>query len=198
MSKFDKLAVDDDDDDARAKHGGEHPLEAWRRRQFEKQVQIDAELNEHPLFMVSEPKPGEKMSDSVAAVQAMIDECTPEELAKNLKDSGNEAYQLGRARWEDAIGYYTLALEKRCSDRALNAVIHSNRAQVHLSLENFGHAWSDCQEAVAFDERNIKAYFRGAKAAHALGKHGEAAAFCRRGLGVRVRCIEAAWLDAFR
>ena len=113
----------------------------------------------------------------------MIDEQPRDELARNLKDSGNEAFKLGRTRWDDAIGYYTLALEKRCDDGPLNAVILSNRAQVHLSMGNHGYAWADCQAAVEHDERNVKAYFRGARAAKELGKLTEAAAFCRRGLG---------------
>jgi hypothetical protein len=72
-AKFDNIDVEEEE-----RPRGEHPLEAWRRRQFERQEAIDRELNQHPLFMTDQPKPGEQVSDSVAAVQAMVDECTPE------------------------------------------------------------------------------------------------------------------------
>lgn len=43
---------------------------------------------------------------------------------------------------------------------------------------------ADCQEAIKLNPDNIKAYFRGAKAANCVGKYKEALSFCASGLEV--------------
>eukprot|EP00455_Lapot_gusevi_P011167 TRINITY_DN15134_c0_g1_i4.p1 TRINITY_DN15134_c0_g1~~TRINITY_DN15134_c0_g1_i4.p1 ORF type:complete len:380 (+),score=74.23 TRINITY_DN15134_c0_g1_i4:54-1193(+) len=171
---------DSDEEDNKPK---EHPMEALMRKRYEKARKDEEELNQHPLFATAFPEAG-KENDAFKALKALIDETPPEELAENLKNSGNEAYRMGRDRWEDAIGYYSDALDKKCSDEKLNSVIFSNRAQVHLSLGNYGHALSDAKCAIERDNRNGKAYFRAAKAARMLMKLDEAGVHCRTGLAV--------------
>ena len=66
--------------------------------------------------------------------KALQDETTPLERAQEFKESGNTAYKIGKSRWNDAIIYYTQAIEEECEDVKLNSQLYANRAQVHLSL----------------------------------------------------------------
>ena len=44
----------------------------------------------------------------------------------------------------------------KCSDEKLNAVLHSNRAQVALNMKEYARALNDAQAAVALDPTHIK------------------------------------------
>lgn len=48
-------------------------------------------------------------------------------------------------------------------------------------VENYGKVVNDCREAVKLNPKNVKAYYRGAKAANALEKYEEALKFCEGG-----------------
>jgi len=51
-----------------------------------------------------------------------------------------------------------------------------------VRVENYGKVVVDCREAVKLNPKNVKAYFRGAKAANALEKYDEALKFCDGGI----------------
>jgi tetratricopeptide (TPR) repeat protein len=53
-----------------------------------------------------------------------------------------------------------------------------------VRVENYGKVVVDCREAVKLNPKNVKAYFRGAKAANALEKYDEALKFCDGGLAL--------------
>ncbi len=50
------------------------------------------------------------------------------------------------------------------------------------TLENYGKTIEDSKKAIELNPKNIKAYYRAAKAYSALGKHTEAAEICEQGL----------------
>lgn len=94
------------EDTCEAKVTSGQMAERLLRERFEKNKKIDDELNQHPLFMTDVPAQGAE-SEAFQSLQAIIAETPPAELATNLKNSGNEAFALGRTRWDDAIAYYS-------------------------------------------------------------------------------------------
>jgi tetratricopeptide (TPR) repeat protein len=167
---------------------------------------ILADLNKHPLFMTELED-----NDDVAALQALAYDGTPLENATNFKEQGNECF-AGR-KWADAKEFYSkgiaiVATEERrrakgmpsvqtethegSSDepdevereRRLLEVMYVNRAACHLELGNYRSCTADCAGAIRLNERNVKAYYRSARALLALGKVEEADDACARGLTV--------------
>ncbi|ETO19628.1 HSP-interacting, SSA1 ATPase activity-stimulating, TPR-containing co-chaperone [Reticulomyxa filosa] len=115
------------------------------------------------------------------AIKKLQEETTPETRAKKLKKSGNKAYGLGPERYNDAIKYYTRALETKCSNHQLNAEIYCNRGMVHLKLENFGKCIEDCKECLKIDDKMIKAYHRCSLAMLQLQKYEDALKMANKG-----------------
>lgn len=119
------------------------------------------EFNRTPFFM-------KEYEDSVEmeALQALAYEGTPEEVALNFKEHGNDAAHEGR--WLDARNYYTKAIDTQPS-----SILYSNRALAYLRLGNFGSALRDCKQALALDGANEKARYRGLQAFAHLRKYVE-------------------------
>lgn len=168
--------------------------------------EILADLNKHPLFMTELED-----NDDVAALQALAYDGTPLENAANFKGQGNECFAA--RGWGDAKEFYgkgiaILAQEERrrakglpsaqtethegSSDepdevereRGLLEVMYVNRAACHLELGNFRSCTADCAGAIRLNPRNVKAYYRSARALLALGKVEEADDACARGVAV--------------
>jgi tetratricopeptide repeat protein 4 len=117
------------------------------------------------LPMVADAMPeGDDIPDEFAALQALIAEVTPMERATEFKKSGNTAYKLGPNRYEDAVLYYTQALDVKCEDDIMNASILANRSLVHLKLHNYGKAMRDAMDAIRLIPHHVKAHFRAASA----------------------------------
>lgn len=158
---------------AKFKRGPNDPRPEWAFRG----ENIMREMDEVPLFMTDLPDNLEENS-ALAALQALIFDGTPEEVAKNFKDQGNEAFKLGQKGYEDAIKYYSQGLEQKCSDSVLNALLHLNRAAVHISSRNYGKALVDCLKAIELDgsSANVlsKGHLRAAKACLGLERFDEA------------------------
>jgi tetratricopeptide (TPR) repeat protein len=157
---------------AKFKRGPDDPRPEWAFRGDN----ILREMDEVPLFMTDVPDNVQDIP-ALAALQALIYDGSPEEVAKNFKDQGNEAYKTGQKGYQDAIKYYTQGLEQKCSDNILNALLHLNRAAVHISSKNYGKALDDCLKAVELDGSNpnvlAKGYLRAAKACFGLGRFDE-------------------------
>jgi serine/threonine-protein phosphatase 5 len=90
--------------------------------------------------------------------------------ADELKEAGNRKFTAGD--YEGAVRLYTGAIA--ACETAPSAVLHSNRANAYLKLEEFGAALSDATRAVELDPRYPKAYYRRASALFALGKKRDA------------------------
>ncbi|CAG8616919.1 118_t:CDS:2 [Paraglomus brasilianum] len=136
------------------------------------------EFNKIPLFMTELP---EEDNDTLAALQSLIYDGPAEEVAENFKNQGNEAFKSGREHYQDANTYYTKALEAQCNDMKLIEIIYVNRAAVNLELRE---VLNDCAQALKLNPRNVKAYYRSAKALYALDKIEEALDCCERGLQI--------------
>jgi len=116
-------------------------------------------------------------------------------MAAQLKEEGNAKLKAGDK--DAAIAKYTQGITEAQKDitefqggniddikplQTLLTQLFSNRAHVLLQLGRLQEAIEDCHQAIAVDEQNDKAYWRGASAALKLDEHEVAAEFVRRGL----------------
>ncbi|KAI1258877.1 TPR-like protein [Xylariaceae sp. FL1019] len=66
--------------------------------------------------------------------------------------------------------------------RSVLESLYGNRAACHLELKNYRSAWLDGSAALRLNPKNIKAYYRSARAFLAVGRIAEADDACSRGL----------------
>ncbi|KAK9907556.1 hypothetical protein WJX75_005927 [Coccomyxa subellipsoidea] len=125
----------------------------------------------------------------LAAINAILEESTPDERAETYKGQGNDALKRGlqlkkKFYLREAVDLYTKGLGMGSSLPELLSMLHSNRAQAHLLLENYRNALEDSQEAMKLNSANLKGYYRGARAALKLGECELAAQICSNGLTI--------------
>jgi len=123
-------------------------------------------------------------NETAQAIRAMIQEEDPVNRAQHLKVSGNQAYQIGPERWNDAVIYYTQALECECGDDSVDAIIYANRAQVNLKLKKYYACIADCERSIERKVDHIKAYFRAAQACLLLKKYEQGVDFTTQGIDI--------------
>lgn len=105
-----------------------------------------------------------------------------ESAAIEFKEDGNKFVKMGKKHYTEAIECYTKAIGQNIPDALHNSVCYANRAHVNLLLGNNRHAYDDATEAIKLNQGNVKAYFRGAKAALALKLIPEALNMAEKGL----------------
>jgi hypothetical protein len=137
------------------------------------------------LFWDAMPEDLEANPD-MAAMQALIDESTPEERAASFKEQGNRALRLGLQQRKkfylrEAVDQYGKGLELRPNDAALAATLYANRAQANLLLGNDRAAMLDGLDAVRADAAHVKGHFRAAKGAFGCRQWERVAALCAAG-----------------
>lgn len=89
-----------------------------------------------PLFMTDMPSEEDlESNETLSAIQSLIYDAPPEEVATNFKDHGNEAFQGGQMR--EAIEYYTKALNVKFENAKMNSILLSNRAAAQIQLSTF-------------------------------------------------------------
>ncbi|KAI0335537.1 40S ribosomal protein S7 [Cubamyces sp. BRFM 1775] len=136
-----------------------------------------AEFDSVPLFMKSLP---EDAADDVAisALQSLAYEGTPDEIAQNFKEQGND-YFKGK-RYREALGFYTQGVDAKPTDNAILEALLCNRAACNLELQNYGSVLRDCSKAISVNPKCSKAYYRSALALIALERYDEALDCCDR------------------
>ncbi|KAF3766771.1 hypothetical protein M406DRAFT_25944, partial [Cryphonectria parasitica EP155] len=166
--------------------------------------EILKELNSSPLFMTELEEDNEQLQ----ALEALAYEGSPMENATDFKRSGNEAF--GEKRWADAVEFYgrgvSIMLQEEARrkkgtpppeqypqgndedeverQRAMIGTLYSNRAACHLELKNYRSCYLDCRNALQYNDRNLKAWYRSARALLAAGRIEEADDACAGGLSV--------------
>ncbi|KAI1487175.1 TPR-like protein [Biscogniauxia mediterranea] len=70
------------------------------------------------------------------------------------------------------------------NQRAVLESLYVNRAACHLELQNYRSCWLDGAAALRLNDRNLKAYYRAARAFLAVGRLAEADDACARGLAL--------------
>lgn len=159
--------------------------------------EILADLNKTPLFMTSLEE-----NDDLEALKALAYEGTPAEVAAGFKERGNESFK--EKGWKDAKEFYgkgiqVLLLEVRKRQKGEDegkdkeevkkevGILEQclvNRAACHLELKNYRSCVQDCGSALRINPKNVKGYYRSAKALLKLDKILEADDACARGLAV--------------
>lgn len=163
--------------------------------------EILAELNKSPLFMTELEE-----NDDIAALQALNYEGTALENGADFKERGNECFKVRGyvdAREFYAKGISILFLEERkrrngevtkspegvpdseeeiAAQRDMLEAMYVNRAACNLELDNYRACWLDCTAALRLNPRNIKAYYRAARALLKVDRIEEADDMCARGL----------------
>ncbi|KAJ7179452.1 hypothetical protein C8R46DRAFT_987205 [Mycena filopes] len=136
-----------------------------------------AEFDTIPLFMKSLP---DDASDDpmIAALQSLAHEGTPDEIAQNFKEQGND-YFKGR-RFREALGFYTQGVDAKPTDKILQEALLCNRAACNLELKNYGSVLRDCSKALTMNPKSAKAFYRSALALIALERAEEALDCCDR------------------
>lgn len=164
------------------------------------------DLNKSPLFMTD--LDGNEDNDDVAALQALAYEGTSLENGQEFKERGNECFKV--RGYADAKEFYSkgvaiLAAEMRkrargevtknedgvpddveeiAKQKDMLESLYVNRAACHLSLKNYRSCWTDCASALRLNPKNVKAYFRSARALLAVDRIAEADDVCARGLAL--------------
>mmetsp|Transcript_98006 Transcript_98006/g.211265 ORF Transcript_98006/g.211265 Transcript_98006/m.211265 type:complete len:337 (-) Transcript_98006:33-1043(-) len=115
--------------------------------------------------------------------------------AEALKKLGNEALKAGtKSAAREAQEAFTSGIEVKCTDPVLNAQLYGNRAHVRIMLRQFVEAVDDCRKAIELDPKNLKSYWRGAKASMHLDLHQNAIDFCELGLALEPKDTDLARL----
>ncbi|TFK56162.1 TPR-like protein [Heliocybe sulcata] len=145
------------------------------------QEDIDAKMKAFdavPLFMKALPESDDSSDPSLDALQSLIYEGTPDEIAQNFKEQGNDYFKSKRYR--EALGFYTQGLDAKPADPAIVEALLCNRAACNLELQNYGSVLKDCSRALTANPECSKAYYRSALALLALEKLEEAMDCCER------------------
>ncbi|OMH84562.1 Tetratricopeptide repeat protein 4 [Zancudomyces culisetae] len=134
-------------------------------------AKLDEEMSKEPLFMTQMPTSEEAEENvTLQALQSLAFDGTPEEIAENFKEQGNDRYIC--KQYPDAVKFYTQALEQEFENDKLRETLHSNRAAANLEL------------TLKLNPKNEKALFRAAKALLDLDKCEESINCCLLGLEV--------------
>jgi tetratricopeptide repeat protein 4 len=162
--------------------------------------EILADLNKTPLFMTTLED-----NDELEAMKALAYEGTPLEVASGFKERGNESFK--ERGYKDAKEFYTKSINillvevrKRQKGEAKSeeeggeeevkkeiAVLEAclvNRAACHLELKNYRSCTLDCGSVLRINGRNVKAFYRSARALLKLDRVVEADDACARGLAL--------------
>lgn len=142
------------------------------------EIQLEDETDwesEHPIFMTK--LPDEENSGLLALQDLKYSEGTPEEVADALKDQGNEFLARGKQFYKHALECYTKALAEKVNDPIRTSVYYSNRAAVNLEMGNYARTIDDCKKAIESNPKNLKAFFRAARASSLLDKYEQALAY---------------------
>ena len=108
---------------------------------------------------------------------------------EKYKNEGNEEFK--KLKYETAVERYCKSIEimidhlkdesEHNSDKYKKlAIYYSNRAAVHLKMENYGLAINDADEAINYDPNYPKSYYRKADGLISIDKYKEARACLKR------------------
>lgn len=144
--------------------------------------EIMGEFNRMPFFMNTLDETDGEGGENVQleALKSLAYEGTPEEIATNFKNQGNECFQA--KQFQHAVQYYTQGLDADCGVDVLNVALYLNRAACNLKLKNYRRCIEDCKRALQIDEVNVKACYRAGQALVAVDRLDEGRQILEYGL----------------
>ncbi|GJJ70115.1 hypothetical protein EMPS_02464 [Entomortierella parvispora] len=145
--------------------------------------ELHKSMDSVPLFMNSLPEDAHE-NPLIQALQDLAYDGTPEEVAENFKNQGNECFKQGKKFYKDALVFYTNGIDVACKDEKLNETLYVNRAACNLHFGNYRKVLTDCAQALKLNSQNVKALFRSAKALFALEMFPEAIDCCEHALNL--------------
>jgi DnaJ family protein C protein 7 len=77
---------------------------------------------------------------------------------EDLKEKGNEAYKKGSSA--EAIKIYTEAIELDAHNKILLSTLYANRGLAYLKQKKYTEALDDCNKAIEYNEKYVKAFLR--------------------------------------
>jgi serine/threonine-protein phosphatase 5 len=92
-------------------------------------------------------------------------------LADDYKEQGNKF--VAENKHIEALNKFTEAINLNIETKK-NSIYYSNRAMIHIKMDNFGLAIEDANKAIEYDPDYLKAYYRRASANLVLGHYDEA------------------------
>lgn len=146
----------------------------------------EEEMEKHPIFMSKPLEEGEELPPMVEALQQLKYDPefnSPIELAMSYKEDGNQNFKRKKYRW--AVESYTNALDSKCEDKELNAVLYTNRAIAQFCIGSYRKALKDSTEAKALNPKHLKAFYRGALCCFELREYDNCICWCDEGLQVQ-------------
>lgn len=135
-------------------------------------------MSQIPLFMTELPENAED-NIQLQALQQLLYEGTPEEVANNFREQGNERYKEAVTEKEakkklvllrDAVMFYSKGLEQSTLSEELRVTLLLNRAAANMAMQNYGLVKRDCLTVLGKEVGNAKARVRLAKAYLSLGQ----------------------------
>ncbi|KAL2266991.1 hypothetical protein VTJ83DRAFT_4268 [Remersonia thermophila] len=123
------------------------------------------------------PRKVRKTEDTIALNKDADMSAKPEDLVEDDKDKAAQANDNDFTQEPDDPAEVQ-------REKALLETLHVNRAACHLELRNYRSCTLDCAAALRLNPRNIKAYYRSAKALLAVERAREAEDACTRGLAL--------------
>ncbi|PVU94438.1 hypothetical protein BB561_002538 [Smittium simulii] len=134
---------------------------------------LDEGLAQVPLFMRQSPSESDASENvTLQALQSLIYEGNPDEIAENFKDQGNECFKS--KDFSNAAKFYSQGLEQQISDSKLIESLLLNRAAANLEIRNYRKVISDCSQTLKINTQSVKALYRASKALLAIDKVDEA------------------------
>ncbi|KAF9268227.1 hypothetical protein L218DRAFT_853513 [Marasmius fiardii PR-910] len=140
------------------------------------------EFDTIPLFMKSLPDDALN-NPTIAALQSLAHEGTPDEIADNFREQGND-YFKGK-KYREALSFYTQGVEANPTDMVLKEKLLCNMAACNLALKNYGTVLRDCATALTVNPKSLKAHYRSAQALFELERLEEASDCCKRFLSIQ-------------
>lgn len=142
------------------------------------------ELNRSPFFMTkldeSDGSGGQNME--LEALKALAYDGEPQEIAENFKNQGNGQFKI--KQYKAAIEYYNKGIAIDLDDPKIMTSLYLNRAACNLELKNYRKCINDCIDGLRYDPKNVKAYYRMAKAFFTIEKLDEALSALEFSLGL--------------
>lgn len=144
--------------------------------------EIIDEFNRMPFFMNKLEETNGEGGENVQleALRSLAYEGTPEEIATNFKNQGNECFKS--KQFQHAYKYYTQGLEADSGVDSLTVALYINRAACSLKLKNYRRCIEDCKRALQLDDTNVKACYRAGQAFVAVDRLDEGRQILEYGL----------------